>query len=64
MMKAPPVGPGVQLKLAVVLVMPDWILTRLVGALGTTGMNIVDPVPAAEGSEEPIAFFATILAYT
>lgn len=64
MINAPPVGPGVQLKLAVVLVMPDLILTKLVGALGTTGMKIVEPVPAAEGSEEPILFLATILAYT
>ena len=62
MIKAPPERPGVQLKLAVVLVIPAYILTRFVGALGTTGMKIVEPVPAADGSEELIMFLATTLA--
>jgi len=63
-MKAPPVAPGVQLKLAVVFVVPEAIKVRLVGGLGTTGINMVDPVPAGEGSDRPMLFLATIFAYT
>lgn len=63
-MNAPPEVPGVQLKLAVVFVIPAWFLTRLIGALGTTGMKITEPLPAVDASDAPILFLATILAYT
>lgn len=62
MINAPPEGPGVQLKLAVVFVIPDGFLTRFVGALGTTGMNIVEPLPANEASDIPMLFSAVIFA--
>jgi hypothetical protein len=62
MINAPPDVPGVQLKLAVVFETPAWFLTSLVGVLGTTGMNIEDPLPATEASDDPMLFYAVILA--
>jgi hypothetical protein len=62
MIIAPPVVPGVQLKLAVVNVIPALIGTRFVGALGTTGMKTVEPVPAGDISDVPIILVAVILA--
>jgi len=59
---APPVVPGVQLKLAVVNVIPALSGTRFVGALGTTGMNTVDPVPEGDKSDVPIILVAETLA--
>ena len=62
MIIAPPVVPGVQLKLAVVFEIPVLIGTRFVGALGITGMKIVEPVPAGDGSELPMIFVAVTFA--
>jgi hypothetical protein len=59
---APPVVPGVQLKLAVVSVIPALTGTRSVGALGTTGMKTVEPVPEGDKSDVPIILVAETLA--
>jgi len=59
---APPVVPGVQLKLAVVNVIPALSGTRFVGALGTTGMKTVDPVPEGDKSDVPIILVAETFA--
>jgi hypothetical protein len=59
-MTLPPVALSSQVKLAVVFEVPEWLFTRLIGALGTIGVNTVAPVPASEASDSPMMFTATI----